>query len=138
LFTLSDFREVTCLAAAPSAAELAVGMKDGSVELRNVRTGAPRARLTGHSGEVVALRFLSSDLLVSIAMDFTLRLWDADHAELLAVFGADDPLHRIALTPHGGRIIVTELSGQVHFLKVERGEMGQEVLATGAMGQMLR
>jgi WD40 repeat protein len=121
-FTLSGFGEVTCLAAAPGAAELAVGMKDGSVELRNVRAHTSRARLAGHTGEIVALRFLDNRLLVSIGIDFTLRLWDVVRAELLAVFGADGRLHRLAVTSAGDRVIVTELSGQVHFLEVERGK----------------
>ena len=55
-------------------------------------------------------------------MDFTLRLWDIARAEALAVFGADAPLHHLAVTTERDRLILTELSGRMHFLELQRAE----------------
>ena len=122
LFTLTDFGEVSALTAAPGGAELAVGMSDGSLALCNVRSDTDRACLVGHTRPVSALRFLDKRLLLSISMDFTLRLWDVARAEALAVFGADAPLHRLAVTTERDRLILTELSGRMHFLELQRAE----------------
>jgi WD40 repeat protein len=123
LFRLAGFTEVvTSLAAAPGAHELAAGMRDGSLVLCDLRTGANRLSLVGHTRPVVALCYLGKRLLVSISMDYTLRLWDTARAEALAVFGADGPLHQLTVTEDGERLVVTELSGRMHFLELQRAE----------------
>ena len=121
LFTLPDFGEVSALAAAPGGAELAVGMSDGSLAVCNMRSDG-RAHLVGHTRPVSALRFLNKRLLLSISMDFTLRLWDIARTEALAVFGADAPLHHLVVTTERDRVILTELSGRMHFLELQRAD----------------
>jgi WD40 repeat protein len=130
LFTFGEFEKVTVLEAAPDSSRLAVGTNDGSITVCSLPDGTPRLALAGHTGAIAALRFVSDRLLISASMDFTLRLWDVERAETIAVFGADGPLHKLAVTASGDRVIATEFSGRMHFLALD-AENGESPANTG-------
>ncbi|MGO9710633.1 MAG: protein kinase domain-containing protein [Polyangiaceae bacterium] len=61
----------------PDEQVLATTGQDGSVRLWDLATGTPRAVMTGHTAESVAVRFSADgSLLASVGADGTVRLWD--------------------------------------------------------------
>jgi len=108
---------VTALAADARGARVAIGMQDGTIDVRALRGKGSPSRLFGHAAEIDALRFVDDRLLVSAAGS-TLRLWDVARGVTLAVFGADGPLHHVSVGDRPACLIATELSGRVHFLEI--------------------
>jgi WD40 repeat protein len=74
-------------AVAFGAATLAFGGADGTVEVRDARSGATLHTLRGHTAAVSALDFSpDGSLLAAGAADGTLRVWDAAAGNEVAVF----------------------------------------------------
>lgn len=63
----------------PDGEIMALGCKDGNIQVHNVFSGEHMATFTGHSGAVSALTFSENGyMLASIAADATLRTWDLE------------------------------------------------------------
>ncbi|KAK9845965.1 hypothetical protein WJX81_007060 [Elliptochloris bilobata] len=69
--------EVTQLAAAPGARQLAAGHADGAVRIWNLDSGECEVTLAGHRGAVTALRYnRAGAMLASGAQDTDVIVWD--------------------------------------------------------------
>ncbi|KAK4705709.1 F-box and WD-40 domain protein CDC4, partial [Phenoliferia sp. Uapishka_3] len=58
---------------------------DHSINVFDTRTGAPKARLSGHEGGVWALQYIGN-ILVSGSTDRTVRVWDLEKGKCTHVF----------------------------------------------------
>jgi WD40 repeat protein len=100
---------LTSLAFSPDGSRLAVGVSDGSLQLRDAGTGALMFRLEGHQASVTETVFnWNGKILASSSADGTVRLWDAGSGELRAVLlGHDAPLVDIAFGGRDSDFVVT-------------------------------
>ena len=62
---------------------------------------------------------LDAERVVSVSWDRTLRVWNVDTGEQLAVFEAEYPLLCCTVTPDKNTIVVGDEIGQIHFLRYE-------------------
>jgi WD40 repeat protein len=96
---------ISALAFSPDGAQLACGCGDGSIRLRELKSGKLRATLRGHTKEVRALRFINAQTLVTGSADDTLRFWEVstENAEeqerITGVHGQG--ISALALSPDG-------------------------------------
>jgi WD40 repeat protein/serine/threonine protein kinase len=128
--TWNDFSEdINVIALDPKGVQLAIGLSNGSVWLRDLDTGTIRARLQQHHGPVTGLAFAPDGLrLVSADSEGKVQVWEANaHSEWIlartitaepAVFGlipsavfpffvpqfVSSTIKAIAITPDGKQL----------------------------------
>nr|CAD7572339.1 unnamed protein product [Timema californicum] len=72
-----DKHQVTCLAACPDKQHLAVGYRDGSVKVFNLKTGENTTVFSGHRADITCLVYdADGHRLVSGSKDTDIILWD--------------------------------------------------------------
>ncbi len=108
--------DITQIASHPQEAQLAIGLADGTVQLRDLDSGGEVARLSGHSSPISVLAFgPAGSALVSGDDEGHVRLWEADGhdtwscKEALLVQGRG--IDTVAFTPDGKRLLVSHDSG---------------------------
>jgi len=81
---------------------LAIGRRDGGVEVWEVASGAKVMRKQHTEGEVNLLEFSpNGQYVASASRDNTLRVWDVDSGEPIIQIKHDDALTALAFAPHG-------------------------------------
>jgi WD40 repeat protein/serine/threonine protein kinase len=99
---------VWCLALSPEGGRLAAGLRDGTVVVDDLRTGARMMRQHAHKAHVVAITFAAGGrTLVSASRDGTVIVWQAGaggawNPQRTITTAAD--LVSVAVTPDGGRL----------------------------------
>jgi hypothetical protein len=87
--------KIVAMAFSPDGHTLAVGHDDGSILLRETRTGVVRLRLQGHTGSIYSLAFSADGLLLaSGSADGTGLIWDVSgrlHQGKLRSLSLTDP-----------------------------------------------
>ena len=79
-------------------------------------------QLEGHRRAISTIATMhNADKVVSGGTDSTLRVWDIARRETVARFHCESRPQCCAVTPNGSTIIAGELSGRVHFLRLESG-----------------
>ncbi|MCP3920270.1 MAG: protein kinase [bacterium] len=117
LFTLAgDALPVRALAFAADNSQLAVGYKDGSVQVHSPGGGAAIAAFDAHTDEVVALAFHPDGTrLASGSLDDTIVLWDTEHwepvVELRPRRHTSVPVGAVDFTPNGETLVVFDPDG---------------------------
>ncbi len=71
--------------------------------------------LEGHTNGLGAVAVLDAKRVVSASFDQTLRVWDIESGETMAVFALDAPVESVA-TADGCRVVAGDWAGGVHFL----------------------
>ena len=95
------------------------GSEDRTVKVWDLMSGTERATLAGHTGSVDAVAMAPDGrLAVSGSEDRTLRIWDLKRG-LVAVFTADHAIVSCAMAAEGTIILAGDISGRVHFLRLE-------------------
>ncbi|KAI9056724.1 hypothetical protein FKP32DRAFT_1748584, partial [Trametes sanguinea] len=75
--TSSSINNILCLDFSPDGSLLACGTRDGSIELRNVQTGAEVHAIAGHEFSVMSLSFSpDGKAILSGEIKGSVRLWD--------------------------------------------------------------
>lgn len=100
---------------------LAVGNVDGSISLLDAETTDVLATLTGHFGEVTSVSFSpDTTLLASASADGTVRVWNTQSDELLAVLELTNVggVFDVAFSPDGALIAATVDDNTVRVLGV--------------------
>jgi WD40 repeat protein len=103
----------------PDGKAIAIGCRNGQVELFSIRTdsegkptigGRPRV-LTAHQGEVSSVRFIDADTLASCGADGLIRIWRLSADAALTCDLADIKMNSMALSPDGHRILCVGENG---------------------------
>ncbi|MFP3558866.1 hypothetical protein SB861_50710 [Paraburkholderia sp. SIMBA_049] len=100
---------------------LASGSTDHTIRLWNPESGECEATLEGHTRSVFALAVLADGRLVSGSWDKTIRVWQVLNGRWTGAvrFVADAGIWALAFAVRAGVLAAGDVSGRVHFLKVE-------------------
>jgi WD40 repeat protein len=107
-YTFDAGREnhVISLEFSPDGTTLAGGWRDGTVELRDVATGAKRGSLRGHQAQVCCLAFDRDGVRLATGdKNQTIKVWDvAGGTELLSLKGHRQQATGLCFSPDGRRL----------------------------------
>ncbi|MHC4472392.1 MAG: WD40 domain-containing protein [Planctomycetota bacterium] len=108
----------------PDGKRLAVGYRDGSLELRHAATGELERELEGHEEFVIAVAFHpSGETLASGARDRTVKIWSASSGELVQTLeGHTDRVIDVAFDPSGERLASGGREGEIRIWSLATGE----------------
>lgn len=118
---------VDTLAFDPSGERMAVGLRNGAVELRHVTDGELLATATAHTDRVMSLAFgPSGDLLITGSWDDTARLWDVtgdEFATVHAFSGHEDGVWSVAFSSNGQWIASGAGDGVIRLWRATEGTL---------------
>lgn len=123
----------TAVAATTDRRWLALGGGDGQIRVVELTTGNVVKTLAGHKAAIISLAFqVNSNRLVSSAADNSLRLWDAEAAQQIAVIeGLAMNADAVAVHPGGAQAAAGSANGAVTLYKVENAALVQERAVAG-------
>jgi WD40 repeat protein len=105
---------VSSLALDSRGRTLATGGGDNAIRVWNLATGQELRRLEGHSGEVTALAFSASGTLASVALDDTIRVWDAAERGRGMLASKDGGWQAtLAFRPDGKSLVAATRAGRI-------------------------
>ena len=104
-----------------SNARIAWGEHDGTVRIARLKDLEELAVFKLHKGTVTMLSAIwSSEALVSAAHDGRVRVWRPDDGSIVTEMQLDRPLSCGAVAPDASALVVGDISGGVHFLRLSR------------------
>jgi WD40 repeat protein len=93
---------------------------DCTLKVWDLQHGTATYTLEGHNSPVLAVSVaLQGRLAISTSNDRTLKVWDLASRSAIANWGSDGSLLSCAVASDGVTIVTGEVSGQVHFLRLE-------------------
>lgn len=105
--------DVTAIAFAPNAMNVATASYEGPVRVWQYHYGAQVAVLAGHTGKVAAVSFSpGGEHILTAGADATARIWRADTGENLAIIEHDAPLNAASYSPDGAVILTASGQGK--------------------------
>ncbi len=112
---------------APDGRTVATGGADQTAKLWDTATGQLLAKLTGHTGAVVAVAYLpDGHSLVSAGEDGTVRFWDAATGrEQDGRFEQNGPLRALAMASDGHTMATLGRDGTVLLWRTGRAQTGR-------------
>jgi len=101
---------------------------DKTIKVWNLEKRKEVFTLTGHGDSVNSIVAIpNSNLVISASSDNTLKLWDLSQKEVIANFTGESGINCCAVAPDGLTIAAGEVSGKVHFLRLENSSgLGSE------------
>ncbi|MCA9211608.1 MAG: WD40 repeat domain-containing protein [Planctomycetales bacterium] len=109
---------VRCLAVSPDGETVVSGGYDKTLILWDTTSQQVAARLTGHSGTIRDISFISSNHFISASDDGTVRLWSLDASESLATLNPRvDGISSVSLHPSKPQIAISGASDRLLTLK---------------------
>jgi WD40 repeat protein len=106
---------VTAVAFHPTSRSVASGAEDGSVRLWDPRSRRVMRSLEGHEGEISHIVFSPDGrFLLSAGRDRTVRVWDLRRGTEVRVLTYPEPVHALAVTPLGHRLLAAVADDDVH------------------------
>jgi WD40 repeat protein len=114
---------ITALAVSTNGRYVVSGSEDGGLKLWHAGKLIEIGTLNGHEGGVSAVAISAQGKLIVSAgfADRTLKVWHASSGTQVAAFTTDYVVVSCALSLMGRRIAVSDISGQIHYLRLERG-----------------
>ena len=111
---------VTAVAVTPDGRWAISGSGDQTLKVWNLKTGTEERTLTGHTNSIIAVAVTPDGRrAISTAYDSTLKVWDLQTGQTLASFTGDSHMDTFAIASDGVTIVAGEVSGRVHFLRLE-------------------
>jgi WD40 repeat protein len=112
--------EVNAIALTPDNQWIISASSDSNIKAWSLKTGEELFNLTGHIGEVGTLTITpDGKRLISLSWNESIKVWDLEKRESIASFSGDRSLIVYAVAPDGMTIVAGEVSGRVHFLRLE-------------------
>lgn len=100
---------------------------DSTLKIWDLASGQEIGILKGHNSQVLGVSvFPDGSKAVSVASDRTLKIWDLDTGGAIAGFSADSTLLTCTVAPDNTTIMAGDISGCVHFLRLEDMDGGKE------------
>jgi WD40 repeat protein len=112
--------EVTAVAMSPDGRRAVSASADGTLKIWDLENGEALHTLQDHDSEVltVAVSF-DGQRIASTSRDRKLRVRDLQSGKLIATFTSDSMMFQCAFAPDGHTLVTGEVSGCVHFLRLE-------------------
>ncbi|OZH55072.1 hypothetical protein AFK68_06880, partial [Hydrocoleum sp. CS-953] len=93
------------------------------IKVWNIETGAEIHTLKGHSNWVNAVAVTpDSKQVISGSFDKTIKVWSMETGAEIASFTGESFLYCCAVAPDGITIVAGDISGNLHFLRLEGTE----------------
>jgi len=93
---------------------------DNTLKVWNLKTGDHIRTLKGHTNWVWDVAVTTDGTrTISASEDGTLKVWDLKTGEILSTFNGEGAFYACAVSPDGKIIVAGEVSGRVHFLRLE-------------------
>ncbi|WP_104899446.1 WD40 repeat domain-containing protein [Nostoc sp. 'Peltigera membranacea cyanobiont' N6] len=100
---------------------------DSTLKIWDLVSGQELRILKGHNGQVLGVSvFSDGSKAVSVGSDRTLKIWDLHTGGAIASFTADSTLLTCTVAPDNTTIVVGDILGCVHFLRLENMDGGKE------------
>jgi WD40 repeat protein len=133
--TISETRGIFALEFSPDRRWLALGMSDGTVNLRDGVTGREIGLVGKHAHEVRGVAFRSDGRrLASASNDRTVKVWDVTRAmetnspqPVLTLPGSDAGFWGVAFSPDGRRLAAGSGDGRLTLWDAETGQQIRSV-----------
>jgi len=129
VFTLTGHEDsVNSVAITKDGKRLISASFDKTIKVWNLEKRKEVFTLTGHGDSVNSIVAIpNSNLVISASSDNTLKLWDLSQKEVIANFTGESGINCCAVAPDGLTIAAGEVSGKVHFLRLENSSgLGSE------------
>ncbi|MBE8971018.1 hypothetical protein IQ277_33905 [Nostocales cyanobacterium LEGE 12452] len=116
---------VNAVAVTPNGQQVISASSDKTLKVWNLATGEEQFTLKGHSYWVNAVAVTpNGQQVISASYDNTLKVWNLVTGEIIATFTGEGSISCCAVAPDRMTIVAGEVSGRVHFLRLEG--MGEE------------
>lgn len=114
-----DSREsITSIAVTPNSQQLISASTDKSVRLWDIAQGTELKNFSIHSNSANAVVVNPSGDF-AISGDYSIKVWHIQTGKIVASFSVESSVQSCAVTSDGLTIVAGELSGRVHFLRLE-------------------
>ncbi|THX23129.1 WD40 repeat-like protein [Aureobasidium pullulans] len=101
---------------------VACALHNHTVNLQNLKTGAPPLSLDGHTGLVPKLAFSPDNkLLASVSSDQTVRLWDIETGALCRKFSCTHKIMEVVFSPNGKLLAIVLRDDTVELWNIATG-----------------
>ncbi len=114
---------ITALAVSASGLYVVSGSEDGEIKLWSSRTLKEVLTVEAHPGGVSTVAIGANGRRIASAglTDQTVKVWDGRSGKLLAALTVDCAIQSCAMNLWGNRIVVCDVSGRLHPLRLEPG-----------------
>ncbi|MBI4752725.1 MAG: hypothetical protein HY774_29905 [Acidobacteria bacterium] len=123
--TLASFtgnkKQITAVTVYPDGQRLVLASIDNTLKVLDLKAGGrEQATLSGHTMDISTITMRSDgQWLVSASWDGTLKVWDLETQQIQWTYFGDAIITACAIAPDGKTIFAGDVSGRVHFLKLE-------------------
>jgi WD40 repeat protein/serine/threonine protein kinase len=114
---------VNCIAFSADGSRIVSGSSDRTARVWDARTGKPVGAPLQHAKAVLCIAASPDGKILATGSDEILRLWNLDSGEApIARLGHDLPLHSIAFSPDGSRIVTSSSDNTLRLWDGHTGE----------------
>lgn len=111
-------KSITSIAVTPNSQQLISASSDKSLRLWDIAQGIELKSFSIHSSSVNSV-VVSPSGDFAISGDYSIKVWHIQTGKIVASFSVESSLLSVAVASDGLTIVAGELSGRVHFLRLE-------------------